>query len=243
MLLFILVQLVSYAGLMVVKRLAKNAGRAQFIATIWAVMTSFALIWSYSCALVSVMEHSETVVVGAGVACSIMILLYIWIGLGRLWPTTYLGFAWVGVPKLAAGVAVGCVLVTALSPHVWNSVIDPPQYMRDYLIVTGVIPLSTLEEVVFRGRVMELVCTKIRSSEMTLLVQALLFVALHMIHLPLSLSGGRDTPAVLRRLSIIFMTAYAYGLLRQRTGSLWAPVGAHVTYNILATLNNLDTIG
>lgn len=245
MLVFVVVQIVGYLGFLAAKRIAvikRGVGQVELVAAIWAIVSSFAMTWSFDYAILSAMSHSGNYIIGIAIAGSFLILLYVYLGLGRLWPGgASLGFPQVCIPGLALGAAVGCVLMTALSPQVWASVVDPPYWLWNYVAITGIVPISILEEAVFRGRVMEVLSRRIRSPEVVLLFQAVLFTALHMI--PVSSMGGRNTAAALRKLSIIMLTAYAYGVLRQRTRGLWAPVGAHVVYNILAILNNMDTIG
>lgn len=154
---------------------------------------------------------------------AIALSAFTYIGLIRLWPLRKpgLGFTLNGIPVgITIGACAGCILSMAMS-GVCSKVRGWPPALGEYLLYSSIIPLSVVEEAVFRGRIMQVLSARMRSSETVNVFQAALFMLAHARSIFLvSAVYGMPYGDATRQLATIFVYGYTFGLLSIRCRSL-----------------------
>lgn len=168
------------------------------------------------------------------------VLALVAVGLGLLWPRksgrvgypTRFGSVWL----LAGGLVVGSVPATILAPNSWLAFTRNGWFWGMLIGIWGLAPSAVLEESVFRGRLFEFLRAEVKSVDYVLVLQALIYVVIH-IPIEVRMAGGLShSLVVVRGLATIFAMGWLYGWLRHSTGNLWMPTGAHIAYNALVML-------
>lgn len=236
---------VGCGGMGIIRALWKrtSARSAEAVAATWAVVASLMLGRLLTAAFVRGLVpalNAETALPAVGlVACALFGLL----GLGRLWPSKkrVLGYPWRGAGwQVAVGCFVGMILGTALT-HFWASLRTLP-FMLTTIAASNIVPISFLEEVVWRGRMIDVLCTRWEHSDRVVAVQAVLFAVVHLLDAPFLIyaekagilpAGQHGCMLVMRRVAIAFMLGWICGTLRQRQCSLWGASACHVVYNLM----------
>lgn len=231
----VLTSLVALLGLDGLRR-AKRRGVFADVGAIACVLVAYLIVarcltMAYVLALAQ--NHCpDWLLAAAGMTAAIM-LFY---GLSKRWPTdTALGFAVPGLARsVSLGVVVGCTLAVAFTRITSN--LGATHYTFGGLLVcSNLVPVSVLEEAIFRGRMMEILLSHV-SADRALLLQAVIFAAAHIGGFLFFLKGP-GWAFIIKQLVVVFIAGYAFGLLRVRTGNLWASTVAHVVYNILVLLD------
>jgi len=213
---------------------------------VWAVGVMFAIEWFLDrLLLANVLAVSDTGSLGLGlsVLAGAVVLLFVWFGLRKLWPTRLpLGFRTDNVPRaVVVGAIAGVVLVGALTDIFTKKLGTLPPYFWIVFVHSNLLSQCLLEEAVFRGRIMQLLEHITRSADAIVVVQAVLFAAVHLFGYIAYFGSATGEVYSMRALSLHFVTGYAFGLLRLRTGTLWAPLAAHLAYNLLFYAARLTT--
>jgi hypothetical protein len=95
------------------------------------------------------------------------------------------------------------------------------------LIVASILVIGPSEELLFRGVIQPYFKERV-SSNTAIVGAAGLFAVTHLLGL-LTATG----PSALIPIGIIFVVSLGFGWLYEQTGSLVAPIVAHVGYNVL----------
>jgi membrane protease YdiL (CAAX protease family) len=171
------------------------------------------------------------------------------------WAHSVRGFSWVqlglGRRQLGAGLRLGAlaallvvaviavaVAIPATRSYFDSSSVHSDSAVRQVLAPLLVIPLGTVlfEETIFRGVLLALLlrrCTRWRA----IIVSAVLFGLWHLVPAISSADGksvGAAIGTVVGTLAVTTAAGVAFAWLRLRSGSLAAPILAHVATNSLA---------
>lgn len=119
------------------------------------------------------------------------------------------------------------------SPPALVGVDLPTETMLFVLIVASILVIGPSEELLFRGTIQPYLRERV-SPNAAIVGAAGLFAVTHVLGL-LTATGV----AALIPIGIVFVAALGFGWLYERTGSLVAPIVAHIIYNVLIYASGL----
>jgi membrane protease YdiL (CAAX protease family) len=143
------------------------------------------------------------------------------------------------VQSAAFGLAMGALyfaIFTMLTRFASPPTINPDKFDALQLILQALIALSTglIEEVVFRGYILEKSLTIFHDRLIANSFSTLLFT---LIHLPIILLVYRyAVPQMISYLAILYISGFVYGLVYLKNKSLTASTMTHAVWNFLGTI-------
>ncbi len=128
------------------------------------------------------------------------------------------------------GVSAGVVLLMRFAGHapdaIAHTTLDmilaaPPGWVRHGLLLSAIVGAPVLEEMVFRGvlQTAMMQATRFKSRWTMIAMVSLIFAGIHW-----SAAEPHALPA-------LFVLSLGLGVVYERTGSLWAPIGVHALFN------------
>lgn len=169
-------------------------------------------------------------------------MAFAYLALTRFWPGGTYGLGHPTTRSIArlilTGLVIGVLSATISRPAVWLSMHwDLLRYDVFAMLATYALSGAILQECVFRGRLMQVLGNGTRSVRAILAVQAVIFLS---IHIPGYVGVfGSDPVRLVRGFVVVFALGWLYGWLRHRSGSLWLPIVAHASYNLIGLLGNV----
>lgn len=132
-----------------------------------------------------------------------------------------------GVLVAVAFTALSAPFALALAQPVQSGLAMPVWLAALLPVIALVFVQATAEELIFRGYLLQQLALRSRSPLLWAVLPSALFGALHY-------SGGLPGAAGLLYVGTTFLMGLALAALVWRTGSLWASIGVHVGFNVIA---------